>query len=238
MRYNVLVGVDSLFQGTSPGYNDKQMSAILNKAQRRVFGMKAPLFDTNEKIKKTLSPLIRRASTATGGVIAVVDAAILAVKHDTTLFTGKFYRLPADVGYVVEEYAILELATVHTDPIIVLPITYDYFLKNYTNRYKKPSTSLLWRLDYKQELVTATLYYTSEIIYPKTHTLDTYSISYLKYPADIDVDTTTPASQVSCELPDQSFQDEVVGEAIKIITAALNDEGYQVAAAEKKFDEN
>lgn len=76
-----------------------------------------------------------------------------------------------------------------------------------------------------------------ELIYPDGFTVDNYIVSYLRYPNDITVNVSTPASQVDCEITDQSFQDEIISESIKIITAALNDEGYQVAVAEKKFDE-
>lgn len=342
MRYNVLVGIDGLFQGTAPGYTDKQMSAILNKAQRRVFNSKVPFFDKDEKVKKMLSPLIRRASTSNDVIQSVSDTDITNLKHDTTYLKGKFYRLPSDTGYVVEEYAVLEddvdngvsvvahatslyftarevntefigsttitnltgdlagsvvtgptgpavarvdevivtgtsgtalitcngvsriakfdtdLGTTvlnfeeekyddyyysggygtRTDLVIVYPIDYDYFLKNYNNSYKKPYEKLIWRLDYKHDTVSTVNYYTSEIIFPKIYVMINYNIAYVKFPTDITVNTGTPADQVSCEISNTSFQDEVVGEAIKIITAALNGEGYQVAAAEKQFDVN
>jgi hypothetical protein len=77
-----------------------------------------------------------------------------------------------------------------------------------------------------------------ELIYPVTHDINDYRITYLRYPTDITVNVGTPGSQVSCEILDPSFQDEIIGESIKIITASLNEEGYQISAAEKKFDEN
>ena len=76
-----------------------------------------------------------------------------------------------------------------------------------------------------------------ELIYPDTFTVDNYIISYLRYPNDITVSLAVPGNQVDCEITDKSFQDEIITESIKIITASLNDEGYQVAVAEKKFDE-
>jgi hypothetical protein len=76
-----------------------------------------------------------------------------------------------------------------------------------------------------------------ELIYPDGFTVDNYIVSYLRYPSDIVVNVGTPANQVDCEITDQSFQDQIISESIKIITASLNDEGYQVAVAEKKFDE-
>ena len=238
IRYQILLGVDSLFEGTAPGYNDRQMSAIINRAQRRVFTDKAPLFDTNEKIKRILSPLTKRDSVLNGGIVATTEPTIIDFPHTTELMTGEFYTLPDDVGFIVEESAAMDDGTDVSDLVIVLPITYDYFLKNYRNRYKMPQVNnriddVVWRLDAMLDDGHPCV----ELIYPEDFVVDNYIISYLRYPNDITVNVGTPASQVDCEIADQSFQDEIISESIKIITASLNDEGYQVAVAEKKFDE-
>ena len=237
LRYDVLIAVDSLFEGTAPGYNDKQMSAIINKAQRRVFRKLAKEFDRNEKVKKTLSPLLRRASTVDSSIVPVTDTAITDYAHSTSELTSIIYRLPSDTGFVVEEFSILTKDNVSTDLVIVLPIEYDYFLKNYNNNYKKPYEKLVWRMDSKLETVSTVKHYTSEIIYPLVYTLSEYHIAYLKYPTDVTVNTAVPASAVDPEITDQSYADEIVGESVKMITAALNDSDYSVTVAEKNFDE-
>jgi hypothetical protein len=245
LRYGILVGVDSLFAGTAPGYNDKQISSIINRAQRRVFRDKAKIFDTDEKVKRMLAPLLKRGSyvdmgNASQRIATTTDVTIIDYPHTTSLLTGTFYTLPVEVGFLVEEIVKLSIGGVITQADIVLPITYDYFSKNHKNRYKKPSTNLVWRMDAKLELETVAqvLRPCVELIYPNTHTISDYIISYLKYPVDITVCIGTPANQVSCEITDTSFQDEIIGESIKIITASLNDASYEVVATEKKFDEN
>jgi len=239
LRYNVLVGVDSLFGATAPGYNNKQMSAVLNKAQRRVFGDYAKLFDQNEKIKRILAPLTKRASLLEGDVIPTVDTDITNYPHATSDFIGTFYTLPADLGRIVEEALILSIDNVNQEPSIVFPITYDYFLKNYRSRYKKPYVYQVWRMDAKLETVSAVERPVVELIIDRDHDVEDYIVSYIKYPASLVVDTVNPfTNMTSCEIIDESFNEEIVGEAIKIITAALNDEGYQVTGMEKKFDEN
>lgn len=234
LRYNVLLGVDSLFEGTAPGYNDKQLSAILNKAQRRVFRDKVKLFDTDEKIKRMLSPTLRRGTLVLGDITATAEAAIVDYPHTITNYvTASFYTLSGDVARIVEEGVYLTKDAVTTGPAIVLPISYDYFTKNYKSRYKKPYVDLVWRMDTKLESTSPTV----EIIYPSGYTVADYKISYLKYPVDLVVDTTAPyTNEINCEISDVSFQDEIVGEAIKIITASLNDEGYQNTVIEKQFD--
>jgi hypothetical protein len=238
LRYNILLGVDSLFEGTAPGYNDKQISAIINRAQRRVFSDKAPLFDANEKIKRILSPLTKRVSLVSGDISATTEVTITDFPHTTELLTGEFFTLPTDVGFIVEEAVAMDDDTDVSDLVIVLPITYDYFLKNYRNKYKQPLVNnriddIVWRLDAMLDDGHPCI----ELIYPDGFAVDNYIITYLRYPNDITVNIGTPANQVDCEIKDQSFQDEIVSESIKIITASLNDEGYQVAVAEKKFDE-
>jgi hypothetical protein len=132
----------------------------------------------------------------------------------------------------MEEIVKLTLDNVTTQVDVTLPIGYDYFSKNHRNRYKKPSENLVWRMDAKLESSKPVV----ELIYPNQYVIGDYIVSYLKYPTDLSV--VIGGVSNSCEIPDKSFNDEIVGEAIKIITASLNEEGYQVVAAEKKFDEN
>jgi hypothetical protein len=201
------------------------------------------MFDKDEKTKRILSPLLKAGSLQLNDIVPSTDADIINYPHSTDTLVGTFYILPTTantdiLGFIVEEYAILTIDRVYTGPVIVLPITYDYFLKNFKSRYKKPYVSsyesIVWRLDSKLESGKPTV----ELIYPVEYDIYDYVINYLRYPMDIVVNTMTPASQVNCEILDQSFHDEIVGEAIKIIVASLNEEGYQVSAAEKKFDEN
>lgn len=238
LRYNILIGIDSLFEGTAPGYNDTQISSIINRAQRRVFSNIAPLFDSNEKIKRILSPLTKRGSLTNNDIVATTESTIIDFPHTTDLMTGEFFTLPDDVGFIVEESVVMDDGTDVSDLVIVLPISYDYFLKNYRNKYKQPQVNnriddLVWRLDAMLDDGHPCV----ELIYPDDFTVDNYVVSYLRYPNDITVNVGTPASQVDCEIKDSSFQDQIITESIKIITASLNDEGYQVAVAEKKFDE-
>jgi hypothetical protein len=237
LRYNILVGVDSLFEGTAPGYNDKQLSAVINRAQRRVFKNNAKVFDTNERIKRILSPLLKRGDVTNGDIITTTDVAIINYPHSTSSLASTFFTLPIGVGFITEEAVTLAASTVVTGPEVVLPVTYDYFTKNYRNRYKKPVVDplgVIWRMDSSVESTQ----YVVELIYPNTHTIDNYIISYLRYPIDMLINVNTPGSQVSCEIQDQSFQDEIISESIKIIVASLTETDYNIAIAEKKLDEN
>jgi len=225
MRYNVLLGVDSLFESGAPGYNDTQLSAILNRAQRRVFGKWKKLFDTNEEVKRILSPVTERASLLEADIVP-------ATSQDYAHPNGTLYLLPDDdIAKLVEEYVRFDEGSgVYSDPVIVLPISYDYYTKNYKSRYKKPYSNLVWRLDYKTE----NSQYIVELITDGSDTIGDYQITYLRWPVDIKITSTA----VNCEILHEGFHDEIVAEAIKIIVAALNDEGYQVAGAERTFDGN
>jgi hypothetical protein len=232
MKYAILLGIDSIFEGTAPGYNNLQMGTIMNKAQRRVFNEKKKLYDRDETIKRMLAPLNKRASLLEGDIVATADTDLTDYIHPN----GTLYTLPSDIAFLTEEYVKIQLTATPTysDPVLVLPITYDYYVKNYNNRYKKPYANLIWRLDYSVEGTggpPVTGYnYVVELITDGTDTIGDYIISYLRYPIDMVIGTT------NCEIKDLNFQDEIVSESIKIITAALNDEGYQVATNEKNSD--
>lgn len=226
MKYAVLLGVDSYFENAAPGYNNLQIETVLNKAQRRIFNSKKKLYDTDETVKRMLSPLVERGSLLRGDIIATVASGLTNYKHPN----GTLYTLPDDVAFLIEEYVkFLTAPATYSDPVAVLPITYDYYTKNYDSKYKKPYDKLVWRLDYNIEALTSTRY-VIELITDSTSTIGDYVIAYLRFPENIEIGVT------DCEILDDNFQDEVVSEAIKIIVAALNDEGYQVAMNEKNSD--
>lgn len=230
MRYGLLMGIDSVYQHGAPGYNDLQCSFMLNKAQRRVFNRLKPMFDISETVKRTLSPVISRASLAEDQIDEIEDMTL--IPHPN----GVFYMLPGGLAELKEEYVYLSVEQDEgppdtVGPVIVLPITYDYYAKNHDNRYKQPHLELVWRMDYG----LADDRYRVEIITGGEDILD-YRISYIRYPQDIVVNTENPELSVDCEILDRGFRDEVVSEAIKIAVAALSGEGYNVASAERASD--
>lgn len=223
MKFAVLLGIDSIFENAAPGYNNLQIQTFLNKSQRRVFNAKKKVYDRDETVKRMLSPLNMRASLLEGDITLTVDADLTSYTHPN----GTLYSLPDDVGFLTEEYVkLLTAPATYSDPVLVLPITYDYYSKNYDSRYKKPYEGLIWRMDYSVE----SDHYVVELITDGTDVVGDYVISYLRYPADMVIGTA------NCEILDDNFQDEIVSEAIKMIVAALNDEGYQVAMNEKNSD--
>lgn len=223
MKFAVLLGIDSIFENAAPGYNNLQIQTFLNKSQRRVFNAKKKVYDRDETVKRMLSPLNMRASFLEGDITLTADADLTPYVHPN----GTLYSLPNDVGFLTEEYVkLLTAPDTYSDPVLVLPITYDYYSKNYNSRYKKPYEGLIWRMDYSVE----SDHYVVELITDGTDVVGDYLISYLRYPTDMVIGTT------NCEILDDNFQDEIVSETIKMIVAALNDEGYQVAMNEKNSD--
>ena len=233
MKYAVLLGVDSIFENAAPGYNNLQIENFLNKAQRRIFNTKKKIYDIDETVKRMLSPLNKRGSFLEGDIVLTINTDLTDYTHPN----GTLYSLPEDVGFIVEEYVkFLTAPATHSNPIPVFPITYDYYTKNYDSRYKKPYEKMVWRLDYSTETIAhvppaaPTVNYVVELITDGINIIGDYVISYLRFPVDIEIGVA------DCEILDSNFQDEVVSEAIKMIVAALNDEGYQVAMNEKNSD--
>lgn len=224
MKFAVLLGIDSIFENTAPGYNNLQIQTFLNKAQRRVFKEKKKVYDRDETVKRMLSPLNKRGSLLEGDITLTTDVTLIPYVHPN----GTLYSLPDDVGFLTEEYVkLLTAPAVYSDPVLVFPITYDYYSKNYNSRYKKPYEGLIWRMDYSVEDDD---HYVVELITDGTDIIGDYIISYLRFPVDMVI------GSVDCEILDDNFQDEIVSETIKMIVAALNDEGYQVAMNEKTSD--
>ena len=171
-----------------------------------------------------LAPLNKRGSLLEGDITLTTDVTLIPYVHPN----GTLYSLPDDVGFLTEEYVkLLTAPAVYSDPVLVFPITYDYYSKNYNSRYKKPYEGLIWRMDYSVEDDD---HYVVELITDGTDTIGDYIISYLRFPVDMVI------GSVDCEILDDNFQDEIVSETIKMIVAALNDEGYQVAMNEKTSD--
>ena len=176
------------------------------------------------RITNIVTNTIYNLST-TDNTIKTVTVALDLYKHTN----GRYYTLPSNVGFITEEYVKITPVggAAITKPVLVKPITYDYYVKNYENRYKKPSIELIWRLDYNYD--SAQTGYIVELITDGS-TIDSYHISYLKYPQNMVIGTT------NCEIIDETFHDEIVSESVKMITAALNDEGYSVAVNEANSD--
>jgi len=244
MKYNMLLLYDKLFEYGSPAYDDRQIGAILSKAQLRIYkryympnrNKFNEGFESTEKRRTDLEQFIKNASVS-GGQISV-SADQTGVHPD-----GVFYDMPTDYLYPVEEAVVTSDST--PQEITVKPIKHDYYRANIRNPYKKPYSNLAWRMDFSRlnsgssggDTFTGQTAKRTEIIPKSGSTINDYRVRYLITIPDIVCDEITPTNQRH-SIFDESLHDEIVDEAAKIAAAAAHPEKYQIADKEQKDNES
>lgn len=203
---------DKITNSDSPGYEDSEISSMLNMAQERFFlqtyagsNRFREGFEETEKRRKDLSELTKNSTITTA-----------SANQTGVLPNGTLYDLPTDFLY-----AIKEEVTISSDDecdngkrIKVKPITHDEYTINIENPFKQPYNELVWRLDYSR---------TTDNTNPKRHELITdgsyditaYHLRYLRRLPNIVVDLDTPANQIHCIL-DEITHRRIVDLAVEI----------------------
>jgi len=170
----------------------------LNEGLRRFVDVWYAEYESNEASRKRLSSLVATASQADSS----------AGFHPN----GRYFALPADCKYVVQEHATISLlnchgATTSKTGVTVIPIKLDYYNLHVDNPFKKPYNDLIWRID------TGTRQH--ELIYgTDTTSITTYYITYIKNPAAITLLTGTPET-TSCDILAE-FHEEIVDKALEV----------------------
>jgi len=235
MKYNLLLFYDKLFEYGSPSYDDRQISAILTKAQMRVFKKRymptenkyGQGFESTEERRTDLEQFIKNDSPS--------EASDQTGAHPN----GVFYDMPTDFLYAVEESLITTAST--PNEITVIPVRHDEYRANINNPYKKPYANLAWRMDYSREThadgTDSATPKRTEIIVDASTTISSYRVRYLQSPPDIVCDEIVPANQKHCIL-DSTLHDEIVDEAVQIVVAATMPQKYNIATAEQQENES
>lgn len=242
MKYNMLLFYDKLFEYGAPDYDDRQISAILTKAQIRVFkrhympqANKFQMgFEQSEQRRRDLEQFIKNASISNGEITESAIGEQAAVHPNGTL-----YDMPSDFLYAIEEALVTDVSA--PEEITVVPIVHDYYRANIRNPYKQPYKNLAWRMDYSRETpadgTSDPSSKRTEIITDSTSTISEYRVRYLISPPEIIVDVVNAANQKHCIL-DATLHDEIVDEAVKIAKAATMPDEYQIAQIEQKESES
>lgn len=224
---------DKIANNDSPGYEDTELSVILNKAQERFvyknYGGTNPLkegFEETEKRRKDLSELtanseITTASTTQTGVLT----------------NGTFFDLPANFLYAISEEVTITStdACYNNKRIKVKPITHDQYVANVDNPFKKPYEGLTWRMDYSR-VTDNTNPKRHELITNGSYTIAKYHLRYLRRPPAIVVNRTTPASQVSCIL-DESTHRRIIDIAVELALENTQDQRLPTNVALNQMNE-
>lgn len=238
MKYNLFLLYDKAFEYAAPSYDDRQASTFLTKAQNRIYKRRYMPnrnrfnegFENSEQRRSELQQLIKNS------VLSLSDTQTGVHPN------GKFYDLPDDFLYAIEESLVTNVSS--PDEIKVLPVTHNYYRANIKNPYKKPDAELAWRMDFSREdygedggdAYTDRTPKRCEVIVPNSTTISTYRLRYLMQPPAIVCDELDPSNQRHCIL-DESLHDEIVDEAVKIAVAATTPEVYQISDKEQKENE-
>lgn len=243
MKFDFQLKYDSLFELSSPAYDDKQISYLLTDSQYRVFIKRYnPLgnkyqkgFEVDEQRRRDLEQLIKPALyDSTDTVSEDIEEITLSESQAGVHPNGIFLDLPTDFLYAIEETVQL---TGESKEITVKPVKHDEYLANINNPYKQPYEDLVWRMDISRLThavgVSSSTSKRTELILPSTYTLDTYRVRYLSTPPSIVVDEIDPTNQVHCIL-NETLHREIVDEAVIIAQAATMKEGYQIGVLEQE----
>lgn len=212
MAFAFLFSFDKMNNDNAPGYEDSEISLLLNKAQERFLlqtysgtNRVKEAFEETEKRRKDLSELVKNS-----------DISLASASQTGVLPNGTFYDLPTNFLY-----AIKEEVTISSDNecdnekrIKVKPITHDEYTINIENPFKQPYNELVWRLDYSRT-TDNTNPKRHELITDGSYDITTYHLRYLRKPTDIVVDLDTPANQVHCVLNEITHQ-RIVDLAVEI----------------------
>lgn len=240
MKYEFEVGYDRITNFDAPGYNEKEISTFLTKAQEQlVLELYRNGNHYKEDFKKSLNML-----KDTHNIVA------FAAGPYPLSFTGD---LPANVLVVHNEVADLTTNSSHDYPsgtftnIPVKPVDDDFYHLNKKNPFKKPSikNDLIWRLDYHTTTVKQHVY-----VIEANSTLTKVVVHYYKKPSPIIVMWSAytvgdgsidgvnwsgyTAASLDCAL-DPIIHRDIVDRAVKLAYAAIQDEkGYQISSAQEQ----
>lgn len=212
MAFELLFGFDKINNSDSPGYEDSEISSLLNKAQERFLlqtysgtNKFKEGFEETEKRRKDLSEL-------TANVIITTASAT----QTGTLPNGTLYDLPTNFIYAIKEEVVISSDDECDDGkrIKVKPITHDEYTINIENPWKQPDNTLVWRLDYSR-VTDNTNPKRHELITDGSYNITAYHLRYLRRLPNIVVDLDTPANQINCIL-DEITHNRIVDLAVEI----------------------
>lgn len=221
---------DKITNFDAPGYTQEEKSAMLTKAQERIFfKYYGPFNKTRESFEETEARRKELKELVKGTTITVPSTS-----QTNVLPNGVFYDLPEDCLFVIQEQA----TTVSQDPcknnkrIKVRPITHDEYNIMIDNPFKKPDVNrYAYRLDYQGQK--------HEIVTDGTYTIGQYHIRYIERLQPIITGSFSylgVAGPLDCKL-DSSVHERIVDEAVIIATGITEPEFYQLKTIEQQKSE-
>lgn len=234
----------------SPGYEDFEISSVLNIAETlyikkyydELNNRKGKGFQEIEIRNQGLGALIQDAPSLTPSasqVGVIVNSSV----------TGKFYDLPSDHMYSIYEECIIdkvECGTENTAIVAyVIQVAHNEMQRFNWSKYKKPfyknyGDARVWRSEFSRLTsginpsapATAKRH---ELFTDGTFNIVTYHMRYLKNPKDIVVDRDTPANQRNSEL-DTSTHRVIIDIASDMMMQRVKEQKLQLVEPFKELE--
>lgn len=227
MKKEFLILYDKITNFDAPGYKDSEIETFLNKAQERymlrildVYGNKYRQgFEATEIRRKGLSELLKSANLNTSDISS---------SQVGVMPNGTFFDLPSDFLFTVQESAVITSTDACIDGKVVKikPTTHDEYNMNVNNPFKKPSSSVIWRLDVASDSGVKR----HELVAANDFTVSEYNLRYIKQPANIVIGTQ------DCQLNAITHR-SIIDEAVTIAAGAADPETYQIKINEQQRSE-
>lgn len=170
-------------------FDTTEISLFMRESELALIMRYYLVFDRSEFEKKVISNLLQREAFAQSSF--TTDA--------FNMDNGCYVQLSTPVLFVLEEHASLQIGTAKVPQIPVKPTSYDSYITNIRNPFRRPDETLVWRMEYnnrKHELITG------------GQTLLDYHIAYVAKPVPIDLNLDV-TSQVN-----DAFHTEIVEGAV------------------------
>ena len=224
--------LDRSYTYGSPGYEDYEMSSVLNQA-------------ISHYIKSFYSELNNRkgfgfeeSEVRNQGLAELIKNSVNPVSSDQTgvLKNGTYYDLPDDFMYTVLEIVEIDVKDCDDNNLLidVDPISHDEHNKVKGNKYRTPSSNLIepraWRMQYSRETSTsvtgAGTNKRHQLITDGIYNILSYKMNYLINHPELIVDKDTIANERNCIL-DESTHNVIVDTARDIMLGIVKEQKLQ-----------
>jgi len=224
-----LILYDKVANLSAPPYEDSEIETFLNMAQLE-FVKSHYNYKKNKEKEGTEETENRRKE-----LVSLVRYSTLSpsTSQSGVFPNGVVFDLPTELMYTLTENAVIasDDDCIDGNVVEIKPITHDEYNAYIKNPFKKPDSSLIWRLDfgYKSSKIK------HELITGDDYTITTYNLRYLKIPNKIQLPSGTILG-ITSEL-NPIVHDAIVNIAVRMATAVTKPEAYQVAATEQQISE-
>lgn len=165
-------------------FSSYDIERFLNEAQTKIVEELADNFETDEKVRTYLYPLIT--------VSEISPSSSISPFHPN----GVVCTLPSDYYRALKEEAIPMISGKSASyRVKIKPQKHDYYNSNIDNVFKKPYSSLFWRLDTGLTTLSGSDERKLHEIITDGSAISKYILTYLKMPTEMSI-----SNLISCKL--------------------------------------